>query len=67
MVGELSCKSPVKMVLVLVKTGKAGSLPSLMALLAQSFLLLSLYCKVINESLSIASNYWPLENIGLII
>lgn len=55
------------MVVMLVKTGKAGSLPSLMALLAQSFLLLSLYRKVINESLSIASNCWSLENIGLII
>lgn len=55
------------MVVGLVKTGKAGSLPYLMALLEYSFLLLSLYCKVINESLSIASNYWSLENIGLII
>jgi len=54
------------MVVVVVKTGEAGSLPSLMALLEHSFFLLSLYCKVINESLAIASNYWCLENIGLI-
>lgn len=67
MAGELSCKSLVKMVLLLVKAGKAGLLPSFRALLAQSFLLFSLYFKVINESLSIASNYWSLENIGLII
>jgi len=45
------------MVVIIVKTGKAASLPYLMALLEHSFLPLSLYCMVINESLSIASKY----------